>query len=330
MHNETMDVRRLRLLLELARLRSMRAVADRLGTTTSTVSQQLAALAREVGTPLLEPDGRLVKLTPAGRRLADHAVTILAAVDAARADLDTDAAPAGLVRVSGFATAIRAVLLPCVHELATTHPAVRVLIYEHEPTEALALLAVDDVDIALTYDYNLAPAPADDAVDMTPLWTTAWALGVPAGAVASSTRTAVDVFGAFRDHEWIGNSRNGADEDVIHILASMAGFRPRMTHQCDSLELVEDLIVTGMGIGLLPADRNIRPGVRLVPLTQPEVRLRAYLNTRRGQAGWAPLALLRGQLVNRSAAIGRAIPNDDRELAVAVCEPNPHGLGQGV
>ena len=79
-----MDTRRLRLLLALSRLGSMRAVAENLNLTTSTVSQQIAALAKETGTQLIEPEGRRVRLTPAGQRLADHAVTILAAVDAAR------------------------------------------------------------------------------------------------------------------------------------------------------------------------------------------------------------------------------------------------------
>ena len=60
-----MDVRRLRMLLELSRLGSMHEVADALGTTTSSVSQGIAALARDVGSPLLEPDGRRVRLTPA-------------------------------------------------------------------------------------------------------------------------------------------------------------------------------------------------------------------------------------------------------------------------
>src|SRR3954465_13441965 len=90
-----MDPRRLRLLLELSRRGSMRAVADALGYTTSTVSQQLAGVAREARTPRIEPGGRRVRLTPAGRRLAEHAVTVLAALDAARADLDPQAEPAG-------------------------------------------------------------------------------------------------------------------------------------------------------------------------------------------------------------------------------------------
>src|SRR5690349_10393160 len=144
-----MDVRRLRILLELARLGSMRAVADELHLTTSTVSQQLAVLAREAGATLIEPDGRRVRLTPAGRRLAGHAVTILAAVEAARHDLDPAAEPAGTLRVAGFASAVRA-LLPIAAELARRTPAVRVLIREHEPDEAFALLATDDVDLALT------------------------------------------------------------------------------------------------------------------------------------------------------------------------------------
>src|SRR3982751_7112033 len=127
-----MEVRRLRLLLELSRLGSMHAVADALGYTTSSVSQQLGVLAQEAGVALIEPEGRRVRLTPAGRRLADHAVTILAALEAARADLDPDGEPAGTVRVAGFATAVRRSLVPVLAQLSAEHPAVRLQIHEHE------------------------------------------------------------------------------------------------------------------------------------------------------------------------------------------------------
>lgn len=93
-----MDTRRLLFLRELARLGSMHEVAEQLSVTTSTVSQQISALARDLGSSLIEPDGRRVRLTPAGRRLAEHAVIILAAVDAARLDLDPHAEPAGTLR----------------------------------------------------------------------------------------------------------------------------------------------------------------------------------------------------------------------------------------
>src|SRR5438067_3713237 len=136
MNDLPVDPRRLELLLELSRLGSMREVGEAMHVTTSTVSQQIAALAREAGTPLIEPDGRRVRLTPAGRRLAEHAVTILAAVEAARADLDPHAEPAGTVRVAGFATAIRRSVLPAAAALAEHHPRVRLRISEYEPHEA--------------------------------------------------------------------------------------------------------------------------------------------------------------------------------------------------
>jgi DNA-binding transcriptional LysR family regulator len=288
-----MDPRRLRYLLELSRLGSMRAVADTLGTTTSTVSQQIAVLAREAGTALLEPEGRRVRLTPAGRRLAEHAVTILAALEAARVDLDPAAEPAGTLRVAGFATAIRVSVLPIVARLARDHPRVHLVMSEQEPGEAVQLLAADDVDLALTYDYNLAPAELDPALRATPLWTTPWGLAVPDRVEPKGIRAeSAAVFATFRDQDWIGNSRNLADERVVRTLGSLAGFEPKLAHQADSLDLVEDLIVAGLGVGLLPADRPTRPGVRLLPLTNPDVRLRCYAVTRRGRASWPPLALV--------------------------------------
>lgn len=299
----TVDTRRLPYLVELARTGSMRAVAETLRTSTSSVSQQIAALAREAGAPLVEPDGRRVRLTPAGRRLAEHAVHILAAVDSARHDLDPHGDPAGTVRVAGFATAVRRSLMPIVAAFAEEHPRVRLTIREHEPTEALDLLDADAVDLALIYDYDLAPSaittPAS-AVTREPLWDARWGLGVPddqdAGGADRATGPAAAVVGTYRDHDWIGNSRNRADEDVVRLLASTAGFEPRMTHEADSLDLVEDLVVAGLGVGLLPVDRPVRPGVRVLELRDPQVRLRCRAVTRRGRASWPPLALVLGAL----------------------------------
>jgi DNA-binding transcriptional LysR family regulator len=296
------ETRRLELLVELSRLGSMRAVADVLGTTTSTVSQQIAVLAREMGTSLIEPAGRQVRLTPAGRRLAEHAVPILAAVQAAQLDLGPEAEPSGTLRVAGFETAIRGYLLPVITGLTATHPRVRVLVREHEPAEAVHLLATDQVDLALVYDYNLAPAATDPTLHSTSLWTALWGLGVPASETARGGTT-LEVFARFRDDDWIGNSRNTADEDVIRTLAAMAGFTPRITHQADSLDLVQDMIVAGLGVGLLPLGYTIHPGVRFLPLSGPDVELRAYAVTRHGRLDWPPLALVTS-LLHGTASTG--------------------------
>lgn len=277
-----MDLHRLRLLLELSRLGSMHDVAAELRTSTSSVSQGIAALARDVGTPLLEPDGRRVRLTPAGHRLAEHAVTILAAVEAARGDLDPSAEPAGVLRVAGFATAIRRSLVPVIGELATSHPGIEVRVHEHEPLEAFDLLARDDIDLALVYDYDLAPASWRNDHDVTPLWEDEWGLAVP------SADQRPDLAG-HADDDWIVNSRHTADEDVLRTLASLAGFTPRVVHRIDSLELVEELIVAGLGVALLPVRRPTREGVTVVPLAESPARLRAYAVTRRGRDRWPPL-----------------------------------------
>jgi DNA-binding transcriptional LysR family regulator len=297
MNDGLVDPRRLELLLELSRLGSMREVGEVMHVTTSTVSQQIAALAQEAGTALTEPDGRRVRLTPAGRRLAAHAVTILAAVEAARRDLDPAAAPAGTVRAAAFASAVRQVLLPVARALPG--PDVRLHIHEAEPAEALALLAADEVDLALTYDYSLAPARFGPRLRSQPLGRTPWGLGTLSGP--GPRGTAVEVFDRYREHDWIVNSRNSADGDVVRVIASLAGFEPRITQRADSLDLVRDMIVAGLGVGLLPATGPAARGVTVRRLRQPEVVLRSYAVTRRGHARWPPLALVL-RLVQQSAA----------------------------
>ena len=278
----------------------MQSVADELGVATSTVSQQIAALARDVGLALLEPDGRRVRLTPAGRRLAEHADTILAAIDTARADLQPGD-PGGTVRVAGFATAIRRALLPAIRDLSRDHPRITLLVREHEPPEALDLLAAGTVDLALVYDYTLAPQSLDGSLEVWPLWTAPWSLGVPIGDVPahvppSGGPAAPELMARLRDRRWIVNSRNTADETVLRLLASMAGFVPEIAHRADSLDLVVDLVTGGHGVGLLPATWPATAGVGLLPLHDPSVILRAFAVTRRGHDHWAPLAIVRDLL----------------------------------
>ncbi|HZX03059.1 LysR family transcriptional regulator [Kribbella sp.] len=283
-----MDVRRLELLLALSRLGSMHAVSDVLGVTTSTVSQQLAALAKEVGTPLIEPDGRRVRLTPAGRRLARHAVDILAAHEAARAALDPSAEPAGTVRVAAFHTAIRESLLPVVPRLLA---AVRLEIQEQEPPDAVAMLERDQVDLALTYDYNLAPARLGPALEAAPLWESSWSLAVPSRS-RRTPGTSAEVLAAFADSDWIVNSRHTADEQVVRTIAALAGFEPRVTQRADSLPLVQEMIGAGLGVALLPATYPKTTGISLRRLRAPEPRMRALALTRRGHTSWPPLSLV--------------------------------------
>jgi DNA-binding transcriptional LysR family regulator len=182
-------------------------------------------------------------------------------------------------RVGGFATGIRLSLLPIVAELTETFPKVHFVISEYEPIEAFALLTNDDLDLALTYDYNLALASPSPGLKTVARWSVPWRLGVPAGTPDGQAE-----IGDYADRTWIVNSRNTADEDAVRTLASLAGFVPRIAHEVDSLELVEDLIVAGYGVGLLPIGRPTTAGVKVLPLAEPNAILTAYAVTRRGRA----------------------------------------------
>jgi DNA-binding transcriptional LysR family regulator len=114
-----MDVVRLRLLRELSERGTVHAVAEAMSLTPSAVSQQLKILRREAGVPLLEPDGRRVRLTDAGRALVARTDEILAALDRAQADMDAyRSTPRGAVRVAMFPSGAAMLLAPLITRAA--------------------------------------------------------------------------------------------------------------------------------------------------------------------------------------------------------------------
>jgi DNA-binding transcriptional LysR family regulator len=129
---------------------------------------------------------------------------------------------------------------------------------------------------------------------------------VPAGDDDPGDEASPDVLRRYADAGWIVNSRDTADETAVRAIAALAGFVPRVTHRADSLELVQDLILAGLGVGLLSADEALRPGVRTIELRDPEVELRSYALTRRGRGAWAPLALVTRMIEGAATARGKA------------------------
>ena len=291
------------LLVELSRLGRCARSRDTLGTTTSTVSQQLAVLAREMGAPLIEPDGRRSGSPRPGAGWPSTPSTILAAVESGAPRPRTRSAePNGTLRVAGFATAIRAYLLPVVTgPRRQPSPAAR-LVREHEPAEALQLLAADEADLALAYDYNLAPAAADPALHATAAVDRA--LG-PRRArrrrAVPERRTTLEVFARFRTHDWIVNSRNTADEDGhphagrhgrVHTPHHPPGRQPRPGPGHDR----------GGSRRRPAADRRRPPSPRCGSCRSPAPRstLRAFAVARHGHLVWPPLSLVTDLLAQRT------------------------------
>ena len=161
-----LDVRRLRLLRELARRGTIAAVAQALSYTPSAVSQQLAALEREAGTPLLERTGRSVALTPAALRLIEHTDTILAVLEQAAAELATASSElTGTLRIGAFPTAVRAVLPPALVGLSRDHPRLELFVTELDPANAPDALRTHVLDIALVQEYDYVPREPETGLD---------------------------------------------------------------------------------------------------------------------------------------------------------------------
>src|SRR5215210_7784393 len=149
-----LDIRRMKVLREVAAKGSFSAAAEALNFTQSAVSQHIAALERETGTQLVERFSRGVRLTEAGTVLVTHADVILARLESAEEDL---AAIAGLrggrLRLVCFQSAGATVVPRAVATFHGRHPDVELSLREAEPDEAALLLKSGDVDLALVYDH---------------------------------------------------------------------------------------------------------------------------------------------------------------------------------
>src|ERR687889_1181608 len=97
-----LDVRRMRVLREVALRGSFSAAAESLSFTQSAVSQQIAALEREAGAVLVERSARGVRLTDAGEAVVRHADAILARLAEAESELEAIAGlRGGRLRLAG-------------------------------------------------------------------------------------------------------------------------------------------------------------------------------------------------------------------------------------
>jgi DNA-binding transcriptional LysR family regulator len=297
-----MDVDKLRALVELSRLGTMTAVAAVTGFGTSAVSQQLTALQRQVGVPLIEADGRRVRLTPAGRRLAEHGRGILAAITAAEMDVAARTAPHGPVRIAGNTMALQGLLIPAVAELALEYPAVRLELTEGEPPEVLSLLDDDRIDLGFVYDYTLVPRRWRHPGRL--LHASPMVIAVPTNAaVPERIATAADL-GSLRDQRWIANSRDSADDELTERLCALGGWTPTIAHRADSLDLVVDLVLAGQGVSVLVADAPQAARVRTVPLDLANVHRRMWSVVRAGSGGWPATTAVLDHLVARLGVSG--------------------------
>ncbi|GAA0743867.1 LysR family transcriptional regulator [Dactylosporangium roseum] len=269
-----LDVRKLRLLRDLAHLGTIAAVAEAHAYTPSAVSQQLAALEREAGAALLARTGRRVALTPTGRVLVTHAEDVLAALERATAALAaTRTGLSGPLRIGAFPTAMRTLLPPALVALGRAHPGLDLCVEELDPAAVPPKLRDGTLDVALVHDYDLVPIEPDPALETAPL------LDETIFIAATGPRD----LPACRDEPWILASPGTLCHTMTVRACEAAGFIPRVRHHADDFVTVLTFVAAGQGVAVVPelAAAPVPGGVVLTPL---ETRRRTRLAYRAGAA----------------------------------------------
>ena len=149
-----LDATRLRVLVAISRHGSVTAAAQALNYAQPSISHHMARLESETGAKLMERAGRGIRLTEAGQLLAERAEEILGRLDAAEAEL---AAHVGLrqqkIRLAAFGSALGTLVAAAGSALRADRAGADLSLAQAEPAEALRMLRVGEVDVALVFRY---------------------------------------------------------------------------------------------------------------------------------------------------------------------------------
>jgi DNA-binding transcriptional LysR family regulator len=245
-----LDVKRLRVLREVAAKGSFSAAAESLAYTQSAVSQQIATLEKETGTTLLERNAKGVRLTDAGRVLVEHAEAILCRLAAAEDELDALAGlKGGRVRLASFPSAGATIVPRAVAEFRQRHPAVEIQVDQAEPDDGLGRLRAGETDVALTID-AFAPSKTE-GIDYVHLLDDPMYIALPENHPLASRRRLR--FADLAGENWIlGTTGACPDGRLLMAAAQAAGFEPRIAFHSDDYLAVQGFIAAGVGVALIP------------------------------------------------------------------------------
>lgn len=256
-----LDVTRLRVLAAVARHGSVTAAARALRYAQPSVSHHLARLEAETGSHLVQRVGRGIRLTDAGRMLAERAEEILGRLDAAEADLAAyTGLRAGRVRLAAFPSALGTFVPAAAAAFAAEHPDVELRFTEAEPPEAVRLLSAGEVEVAVLFSYLPAAGDEDDGLRRIPLSTELIYLVTPA-------EVAGDRLADHAERRWI----SGCERCRTHLVrcCAEAGFTPDIAFTTDDYVAVQTLVAAGLGVTTLPGlalAAHRHPGVRVAHL----------------------------------------------------------------
>ncbi|MCK8646695.1 LysR substrate-binding domain-containing protein [Mycobacterium colombiense] len=264
---------------ELRHLRYFRAVAEelhfgraaeRLHIAQPPLSQQIRQLERALGVTLLVRTTRKVELTPAGAAYLKRAVSILGAVDEARAQAQRIAeGTEGRLAIGCVGSATYSLLPRLARALREALPSVDVSVRGEmlAPAQITALLA-GEIDLAL-----LRPPVEQEGVVLEPVRRDRLLAALPDGhALATRTELNVD---DLRDEEFIAHAGHGRSimNSVVAAICADAGFAPRVRHEVEETSTLVTFVAAGLGVAIVP-DRTAAldiAGVCYRPLVPDEL-----------------------------------------------------------
>lgn len=290
------ELRRLRLLHELALRGTIAEVAAALAYSPSTVSQQLALLEREAGVALLEPDGRRLRLTAQGRVLAEHAARALELDEAARAELSRSGGGVTRVRMAVITTVAEALVPRALTLLADRAPGLRLEVAELPPEQGLFELAARGFDLVVAEQYPGHTRELRDGIDRAVLGRDPLRLVLPPGDPATGIE-------ALHERAWVFEPRGTAVRQWAVEQCRAAGFEPDVRFEATDLIAHIRLAAAGHAAAILPdlVWTGDRDRVRLVDLPGSPVR-EIFAATRAASRDSASIALVRDALTDALAA----------------------------
>jgi DNA-binding transcriptional LysR family regulator len=269
------DVRRLRVLVEVARQGSFSAAAAALGYTQPAVSRQIATLEAEVGSVLVRRVPQGAVLTDAGRLLVARGEVVLARLVDAEAELrGLRGLEGGSLKLASFASGAASVLPLAVARFRDRYPAVELEIAMADPVQSIPRVRAGDLDMALTHDTaDDAPSSAAGAdVESVALFEDPMYVAM-AGAHRLSTAPPGSLSLAdFATDPWMLASSDTCPDSRLFLRAChSAGFDPQIAFQNDDYGAIMGFVAAGVGVALIPdmVARGVRDDVMIREVNPP-------------------------------------------------------------
>jgi len=298
-----LDVRRMRVLREVANRGSITAAAQALSFTPSAVSQQIAALEREAGIALVERGPRSIRLTEAGHALVGHTDEVLARLQAAELDIQAiGALRRGTLRVASFPTAYATIMPGAIAEFRRRHATVELTLTEADPRTSLNHLRMGDLDLALVYEYDFVPLATDEAVELVHLLDDPVNVILPRSHPAA--RKPVVRLEDLAGDPWITSTSRSSCHAFVRRACKAAGFTPNVTMESDDHGVWQGIVAAGVGVALaselsLPA---LLPNVVARPIAPTPLGRRVFAAHRVGAARAPAVAAMLDILATAVAA----------------------------